>query len=295
MGYSVFSLRPADAITVFFLFFLVSLVLIFWGSIPNAPNLIMLYSTLLCIQFLLIRMKKRQGAMEYVRDIAFPVASVLIIFDSLEWIVKYINPMDIDHLLIRMDYMIFRTHPTVWLERLVSPMFTDMLQLAYTSYYFLPVTLGIALKSGGKNAEFDRSLFLILFCFYLSYIGYILMPAIGPRYTMGHLQEVELGSFLVAEPIQDLLNRLEGVKRDAFPSGHTGIALTVLLLSYKFEKRLFRFFLIVVSALVFSTVYCRYHYFVDVIGGIGLTALTFMAGDRCYDFWQGRLQRKKVH
>jgi membrane-associated phospholipid phosphatase len=50
-----------------------------------------------------------------------------------------------------------------------------------------------------------------------------------------------------------------------------GIALTVLLLSWKFERKLFRVFLPVVAALVFSTVYLRYHYVVDVVAGVVLT------------------------
>ncbi len=70
-------------------------------------------------------------------------------------------------------------------------------------------------------------------------MGYILFPALGPRYAMEHLQEKQISGFLVSQPIQDILNLLEGVKRDAFPSGHTGIALTVLLLAYRYARGLF--------------------------------------------------------
>jgi membrane-associated phospholipid phosphatase len=44
----------------------------------------------------------------------------------------------------------------------------------------------------------------------------------------------------------------------------------------------------VVGLLVFSTVYCRYHYVVDVIGGIGLAMLTFLIGDAAYGYWEER-------
>ena len=103
----------------------------------------------------------------------------------------------------------------------MSPLLTDLLQVAYISYYLLPVTLGIALKLRADNRAFDRSLFLIMLCFYLSYIGYLLMPALGPRFTMEHLQHRELQGLFISGPVQEALNRLEGIKRDAFPSGHT--------------------------------------------------------------------------
>jgi len=147
------------------------------------------------------------------------------------------------------------------------------------------VSLGIMLLLHHKKDEFNVTIFLVVFCFYLSYLGYILFPALGPRFTINDLQDVPLNGLLVAEPIQNFLNRLEGIKRDAFPSGHTAIALTVLYLSYKFETKLFRILLPAVGALILSTVYCRYHYVVDVLAGILLAVLTVLLGQWYYEWW----------
>lgn len=288
MGRIILRLRPADAVTVIFLSFLLTTTVIFNQRIPMASLLISIYSSLIFAQILLIAVKNKGRFVGHVYDLIFPIICILVVFDSMEWFVHHVNPRDIDPLLIRLDYMIFKGYPTVMLEKIMSPLLTDILQIAYTTYYFLPIILGVILKFEGKDEEFNRSLFLIVFCFYLSYLGYILMPALGPRYTMHHLQTSELESFLVAEPIQSLLNNLEGIKRDAFPSGHTGIALLVLGLAYRFQKKVFWLFLPVVIALVFSTVYCRYHYVVDVIGGVGLTVLTLFFGEKYYGFWTER-------
>jgi len=227
-------------------------------------------------------------------DIIFPVVGVLITFDSLGLLVHRINPQDIDYLLIRFDYLLFGGYPTVYLERFIYPPLTDILQMAYSTYYFIPLTLGVSLKTRGEKGEFEKSLFLILFCFYLSYVGYMLFPALGPRYAMEHLQTVEVGGFLVSKPIQDFLNLLEGVKRDAFPSGHTGIALTVLFLSYRYARNIFRVLLFPVLLLIFATVYCRYHYVVDVIGGVLLTVVTIVVGEVYYKFWMERAHGSSV-
>lgn len=281
-------LRPADVLNMAFAAALALTTLAFYPKIPAAPFLLVLYGSLVIFQLLLVRFRDRAAAVRLVYDLGFPTASILIIFDSLERIVHHINPRDIDALLIRLDYLIFGGHPTVLLERFHHPLLTDILQTAYASYYFLPVGLGVFLLAKKRRAEFDRSLFLIMYCFYLSYVGYLLAPAIGPRFTMDHLQSVRLTGLAVAEPLQELLNRLEGIKRDAFPSGHTAIALTVLGLARRYEKKLFLVFLPLVTLLIAATVYCRYHYAIDVLAGIALFFIALWTGDRLYDLWTER-------
>jgi membrane-associated phospholipid phosphatase len=136
--------------------------------------------------------------------------------------------------------------------------------------------------------EFDRSVFLILLCFYLSYLGYILFPALGPRFYLNNVQPTELNGLFITEHVQRILNQLEGIKRDAFPSGHTAITVLVLCLAYRYNKGYFRIALPVVSALIFATVYCRYHYVIDVIAGFVLTFLTLVLGERYYAWWEQR-------
>ena len=279
-------LRPADTITALFSFLLLVLTVFFYNKIPSASYLILIYSSLIFFQLILVYLSRLNSFLALTRDIIFPVISVLIIFDSLGLIVHNINPHDIDYLLIRLDYIIFGGYPTIFMERIINSFLTDILQVAYSTYYFLPVILGVVLKIKKKNEEFEKSLFLILLCFYLSYVGYILFPALGPRYAMEHLQERQISGFLLSKPIQDILNLLEGVKRDAFPSGHTGIALTVLLLAYRYARGLFWIMLIPVALLIFATMYLRYHYAVDVIGGILLTIVTIAIGEVYYKFYK---------
>ncbi len=285
MGGIIFKQRPADTVTIIFLLFLSVLTLIFYQQIPKAPFLLCLYSIFIITQIIIIRFKDKGRYMGLFYNLIFPILCVLVIFDSLEWLVHYVNPEDIDPILIRLDYLIFNNHPTVILERIMSPLLTDILQIAYSTYYFIPISFGIVLLLNNKREEFNRTLFLILFCFYLSYLGYILMPALGPRFAISHLQTTELHGLVVTEPIQKCLNKLEGIKRDAFPSGHTAIALTVLYLAYRFKRRFFWILLPIVTALIFSTVYCRYHYVVDIMAGFGLMFITILFGEWYYAWW----------
>jgi membrane-associated phospholipid phosphatase len=277
-------MRPVDTLTLGFLTFLFSVTLIFQHRIPHALILLITYLALVLSLLSLIFFKKRNDGkiLEMTYDIIFPIIVVIMIFNSLGGLIRYINPTTYDHVLIHLDYRIFNAHPTVALEQITTPALTELLQLAYTSYYFLPIILCVMLKVKGREAEFNRSVFLIILCFFLSYIGYIIVPAIGPRYTIRHLQNIELHGILLRGIIDQTLNALEGIKRDAFPSGHTAVALTVLYLAYRFHKRLFQVFLPVVIALLISTVYLRYHYVVDVIAGILLFLFTVLTGEKYY-------------
>ena len=89
-------------------------------------------------------------------------------------------------------------------------------------------------------------------------------------------------------------NSLEGIKRDAFPSGHTAVTLVVLCLAYRFQKTLFWFFLPFVLALIAATVYLRYHYVIDVVAGIVLSVLTVFIGEKYFYYWEKKNVRKNA-
>lgn len=244
------------------------------------------------------RMTSTSGNLAFYLHVGFTVAMVLILFNSLGQLIPHVRPVTYDEELIRIDHALFGVHPTVWMERLVSPALTALLQFAYISYYFIPVSLGVTLIARGRRAEFEKALFGIVLCFYLSYIGYLLVPAIGPRFTLEHLQTsgLQAGPFITS--LQQMLNRLEHNKTDAFPSGHSAIALLSLFYVGKLrEKRLFWFLVPVVLALLVSTVYLRYHYVIDVIAGIALAGVTVVLASPLENLLSGaaRSQRDKRH
>ncbi len=272
------AIRPADQVSIFFLSLFASLTLLFHRTIETPFRLLVIYGVLIAVQIYLGKLAPRKGVLKFIYDIGFPTIVIFVVFDTLTILVPGIRNHDIDYLLIRADYFLFRTYPTVWIERFYNPFLTDLFQIGYLSYYFLPIMLGATLKLQKRNDEFEEGLLFILLCFFLSYVGYILFPALGPRYTMEHLQSLPVQGNGLYEWTVSILNQIEGIKRDAFPSGHTGISLTVLHLTFRFEKRLLPLFIPLVLLLIIATVYCRYHYAVDVLGGIALYLLTILTG-----------------
>jgi membrane-associated phospholipid phosphatase len=270
-------LNPSDLLTLLFLVLLSGLAVFSALVNPAWVSLFATYAALAVAILAAALYRTRVGPSKkgFYLSVAATVISLPIIFNSLGALIAGIHPTTFDTQLIAIDHAIFGVHPTVWLERFINPLLTGLLQFAYISYYFIPLSLGVVLIAKGRFGEFEEVLFGILLCFYLSYIGYLLVPAIGPRFTLSHLQTGGLQGSPFIEMIQDTLNALEKNKTDAFPSGHTAVSLMCLYYAWKMrENKLFAVLIPVVTGLLISTVYLRYHYVIDVIAGIALTGLT---------------------
>ncbi|MCX8026992.1 MAG: phosphatase PAP2 family protein [Thermodesulfovibrionales bacterium] len=279
-------IRPSDSVTIFFALLFALLSLINLDKSIILLNLLILYVSFAFFQIFLILFSDKSPFLTLTRDLIFPIVAVFGIFDSLTTLIPLVNPEDLDHYLMYLDYKIFGFYPTVYMQRFYHPLISDVLQLCYSMYYFLPVILGIALKLKQRYEEFEKGLFLVLLCFYLSYVGYVLVPALGPRYAFSEFHTVEILDGLFSRQLRELLNSIEGIKRDAFPSGHTGVSLIVLLLSWQYMRNLFLPLVVIVSGLLVATVYFRFHYVVDIIGGIVLTVVTITIGKVYYHLYE---------
>jgi membrane-associated phospholipid phosphatase len=217
-----------------------------------------------------------------------PIVFIVIIFNSLGDLIAGIGSRHYDDMLIKIDYALFGAHPTVWMERLSKPLLTGLFQAAYMSYYGIPIALVVALYFRKDKNAFNTAAFAIVLCFYLSYIGYLLVPAVGPRFTLGNVQTAELPAGPATLWVRQTLDGLEHNKTDAFPSGHTAVALVTLAYTWKYRERvLFRILAPLVAALIVSTVYLRYHYVIDVVAGILLAALTVLIAPKTQRIFSG--------
>ena len=279
-------LASFHGLSLFFLIGLSLLTLFFRGQIPLWRSLLLRYAALIGLLFFLTLLSDRTGRGKWSSFLYHfsPIVFVILIYDSLGDLIQYLSS-DIDSWLIRMDFLIFGVHPTVWMERWIGPRLTDGMSLAYASYYFIPLTLVVVLYGKGRMEDLSLSVFVLIFGYYISFIGYILFPAIGPRFTLTHLQTVPLEGSLLTDVVRDVLNALEHNKRDCMPSGHTQIVLMTLYLAYRYEKPLFYLFLPIICCLILSTVYLRYHYVVDLLAGAAMAVGCIVIGPRLHAWW----------
>ncbi len=220
----------------------------------------------------------------------YHVLSIPLAFRELHYLVHPINPTDLDPLLARWDwYLCGGVHPTVWLEQWMHPWLTEYLQVVYSTFYFLPIVLGAVLWKKRDYAGFHVALVAVVTAFYVSYLGYVAFPALGPRFELASLQQQEIRGIWLTGWLRATLDRLELIQRDAFPSGHVGVSLLVLYCSRRLGASAFVPYSVVVASLTFSTVYLRYHYVVDVLAGVILALVSWWVAAAIRDLVDGRV------
>jgi membrane-associated phospholipid phosphatase len=286
-------ISPIHGLTFLFLFGLILVTVIFKRHIPLWHSLLLRYLMLMALLFVLkisSDLKGKKGA--FLNDFS-PLIFVILIYESLGDLIQYLQP-DIDSRLIQIDLFLFGVHPTLWIEKWIVPWFTDVMSLAYLSYYFLPLALVVVLYIKNRKLEFNESIFVLALGYYASFIGYILFPAIGPRYTLASFHFVPLEGSWITDFVRDILNALEHNKRDCMPSGHTQIVLMVLYLSYRYERFLFYLFFPIICGLILSTVYLRYHYVIDLFAGVAFATASLIIAPRLYRWWNVEGRKWKV-
>ncbi|MBI3269495.1 MAG: phosphatase PAP2 family protein [Planctomycetes bacterium] len=202
----------------------------------------------------------------------YPCILVPMAFRELHYLVYPIHPFDGDSLLRALDRRLFGFDPTVALQAWTTPALTELLQVVYSSYFFMPVGLALLVYTRRDRATFREVLSALLIAFFLSYAGYFLIPALGPRLAMKELHELKLSGLWLFPLLREGLDGLELEMWDCFPSAHTEVALVVLVYGWRHCRVYFWGLLPVVVLLIASTVYLRYHYVVDVLAGAALAA-----------------------
>ncbi len=141
--------------------------------------------------------------------------------------------------------------------------FNELMNLCYFSYYLL--TLGTCFTIYFYKPQYaHRSIFMVVFSFYLYYSIYCLLPVVGPQFFFKEgILDVDTPYFF-GRAMNYILTNFE-VPTGAFPSSHVGIALILCYLAYMYLKKLFYIILPFAIGICFATVYLRAHYLIDVV------------------------------
>jgi membrane-associated phospholipid phosphatase len=283
--------RPLEIVNAIALGVTSLLVLVLWRRLTDPGALLVRYALLAAgvatVAAVTWRRSPLPGPVAFAADF-YPAAFLPFYFNTLGPLIEALRGGPRDDLLIAADRALFGVDVTVWLERWAAPPINDLFFLAYTSYYFIALVLGIALWSRRRETA-RRFIFTLAVSYFVSYAGYFALPALGPRYALAQLQTEPIAASPISAAISETIDKLERTKLDVFPSGHTMIAVVVLIVAWQRARRLFWWLLPVAVLLIVSTVWCRYHYVVDVIAGAALAFVTVPLGDRLYD---GMLRRE---
>lgn len=269
----------ADKLLLAYLAGTSALVAVYWNRLPEAPELLTLHFG---AGIAIVLASARGGrAVWYFRH-WYPLPLLASCYKEMAILIPAVRGATADQSLADLDFSIWHANPTVWLERFQAPALTDFLQLAYTLYVPAVVLVPWLLWRKRRFADFRYCAFLISLGLLTSYIGYILVPARGPRFLLDHLQHSPLQGGRVVDVMRTTLDRLESVHYDCFPSGHGELTIIAWWSSRQISKRLSRVYLAYTLSIIFATVYLRYHYTVDLVAGALLAAVLIAAGPMMY-------------
>ena len=302
-----FNLYAIDVLVILFATFLTILNLLFINRIESWAEHVFLNTLLIIFILIISEIDKKKKTFFWTQLHYWYILPIIFFsFKEIYYMVKPIAGADCDHYLIAIDKFIFGLNPTQFLHQFSTPFITEVLQISYSTFFFLPIILIVELQLKKETLNFKFAAFTIVLGFILSYIGYFLVPAVGPRFTLHNfeLTNIELPGLWLTNSLREIINTGESiptgtinpiavVQRDVFPSGHTQMTLIVMFFAYKFRLHFRHVFYVVGSLLIIATVYLRYHYVIDAIGGLIFMILTIYLAKYLFNWWS-RLNGEKT-
>ena len=198
----------------------------------------------------------------------------------------------------------FGVAPTVWLMRVAHPIATEILQLAYAMFYLLPLAVAMELYARGREWRFRQWAFVCGCGFFAAYAGYLILPAVGPRFALHTLEATarELPGLWLTPGLREFIDAggtvpigasageaLRLAPRDAFPSGHALVTLVSMAWAWRYRLRVRWMVTVVGVLLLVGTVYLRYHHAADVLAGGALAILCLALAPPLHGWLAGHL------
>ncbi len=282
-----YRLSAVDLVNFIYWLFMVFFYLFAFREVKEKIYGFVLLSFLMIFEIFIIKYRniKTNNNFTKLLHLLYPAIFLIFVFDSIHISLPYINPNIYDEALANIDYNLLGFHPTVAIEKIINPYLTELMYYLYLFYFFMPFIIIAYLFRKKMFRELDKTVLFLIMTFYGSYLLYFAFPALGPRFyqPLVALQTVPLKGILFTDTIRNTISMLEHNKFDAFPSLHAAVSLSVLIAIAKYRKKWLYLFIPIVTGIFISLIYCRYHYFIDIIGGVVWTFICYFLVEKYYD------------
>ena len=207
----------------------------------------------------------------------YPVA-MNILYAYMKTAIPRLQPLRFDGALQHIDALLIGGNLSLRLEPLVQPAVTEFLSFCYI--LFFPYLLFCMIRYFLGDLTVLKKFVIGLFTIYgIGFLGYSLVPAAGPGLAMADRFTVPLtGWWFTAWNAAVVEHGSNGV--DVFPSLHCAVSSFLLFFDRRHKPWRFKLYLVPCVGLWISTIYLRYHYFIDVICGFALAALALWLAQR---------------
>jgi len=236
------------------------------------------------------RRKPLWSRLGWIREVA-PFLICIAIYTNLHDTIAFVNSNDVHDALIRIDQWMFGVQPCLWAEQFYTPFLTEVFSIAYMNYFVLSVTVVAYLLLAGRREAMREALLGTILCFYIGYFFYVAFPAAPPWLTLASQFTRDFHGGWVTSAAVRMKALDPNASRGAFPSLHCAVTFITLAYAWKYKKALFAVLLPMGVALVVSTVYLRHHYVIDILAGLALAVLAYVAAPALDGWWTRQRDR----
>ncbi len=222
-----------------------------------------------------------------------PFLFIAFIYENLRDYAGRVEHFDVAQYIYHWDGFLFGTQPTIWAQKIFSPLLTDIMSFSYALYFALPLALMFFLSLANKRNYFRSMVLALSFTFVIGFLCYTFFPCSPPRFYIEHLytDPHRLSGIFLFNQLQGMWDNLSVVSGGAFPSLHVGISSVALIYAYKY-RNLSRLYTVIwylyiplVTSLWFSTVYLRHHWVIDIFAGWAVAIGSYFLAERLLKVW----------
>jgi membrane-associated phospholipid phosphatase len=207
----------------------------------------------------------------------YPHLFFLFCFEELGKLVHLVNSGWQDAKLIAFDHWLTGVHPAIWLEQFATPARNDFFQFTYLTYFTYLLLVGGILYYRRDWRGYWAVMTYSAVGYAIGYVIAVFFPIESPWFSMAGAWHGELrgGAFTAAINFIEHFGRVRGA---AFPSEHVAGSMAALWGAWRHRRWLFWVLLPLVMGMCASTVWGRYHYIADVLGGLATGTLGYWLG-----------------
>jgi membrane-associated phospholipid phosphatase len=270
-------LNSTDRITILYNLILVIFIITFRGEIAAyVRHLAFNLSVIVIVLFL--SLMKRENKTARAVGLWYPFILYGLLYYQTGFINRVLVPHFLDDFFMNLDAWIFGEFPAIFLRGKHENAFIDELfHFFYFSYYIAIPHTGVLLFR--KDAKlFESYVFQLSSLFYLCFIIFILLPVEGPLALRNEYFH-QGGPFRV---LIDFIYAEVEKPGAAFPSSHVAAMFLVAWWGSTHFRRMKIPYWSTCLLMSIATVYCMFHYAVDVIAGLllgGLAVIAFNGSD----------------
>ena len=216
---------------------------------------------------------KQSTLISSIRDF-FPLPLVLLAYREMGWFARPILNHTLEQGWLNIDHAIFpMLHRIVELS---GPLLPSILEIAYALATPTPVLCMFILYATGNQGSSDRFWFSFLVGAFTSYALFPYFPSEPPR-TIFPLDNLPSFHTMFRQINLEVLGA-HGIHTSVFPSAHVSAEFGAAIGMYNAmprERWAWITFLVLACLITVATVYGRYHYAVDAVAGLVVSAFTW--------------------